>query len=44
MTPNAQHTEKLIDNVTVQLPTKVSQPVIQETTGAYFLVLSIADQ
>lgn len=36
--------EKLMLRVTVQFPTKVSHPVIQETIGAYFLVLNIADQ
>ena len=36
--------EKLIDKVTVQLPTRFSQPVTQLAIGAYFFVAIIADQ
>lgn len=35
---------KLMDVVTVQLPTSVSQPVIHDAMGAYFFDDSMADQ
>jgi hypothetical protein len=35
--------EKLMLVVTVQLPTRVNQPVIHEAMGAYSLEASIAD-
>lgn len=36
--------EKLMLRVTVQFPTRFSQPVTQEAMGAYSRVLIIADQ
>ena len=36
--------EKFMERVTVQFPTRLNQPVIQDAMGAYFRVDIIADQ